>query len=695
MLTVSYNAAHTPFQQPSGELVKTAGLDILTCDSAVTLPNITQNRLVSNAILEGMDIAIARLLEDLNLATLNPERTRITSLHLDNTLLVIAGDNGTFGTVVKPPFSPERSKGTVYETGVWVPLMVAGDLVKEPGRTVDALVNVADLFELFAEAAGVDVRDPDVVPASHRLDSRPLLPYLTNPAQPDIRRSNFTQLGIGFFQTPVTAPATPASVPERNWPCILGSSASLDLEGICVEGLIGNEARCEDNAGVWYGPRDSCPDPDDPDNPLCQMRATNCCDAHQMAGNSQGNIQSIQQFAVRNREFKLVMLENEDCTAPIDPSTPPSMRPFPWAEYDVKTVREFYPLQPTVMNPAGIDRPQDNLLKDCQLPNPADCLPPPLRPIFNELNDELNRILNSEAPCPGDGNLDKVVDQLDLDGVEAFMNRGPSFFDFNLDAETDDLDRDIALQNFGNCLQAAIPPSTVSSGSFQVGSQAPNSIVSTFGSRLATGVKVATSTPLPIILQGTTVKIVDSRGMEGSAPLYFVAPGQINWLIPDSVSFGPATITYTSGDGTSGTEEIEIVPVAPALFTANSSGEGVPAATAMRVSRDGTQTPVPVFLCGDQPGSCVPVPIDMGSEGDEVILLLFGTGFRGHSGLENVRCLIGAEEAEVLAAQAQGGFVGLDQSNVRIPRNLIGRGEVEVVFIVDGETANVVTINIQ
>ena len=460
MLTVSYNATHTPFQQPSGELLSKAGLDLdndididrLSCNPAVTLPNIRQTRLISNAMFEGMDIAIGRLLEDLNLATLNPERTRITSLHLDNTLLVIAGDNGTFGTAVKPPFSPERSKGTVYETGVLVPLIVAGDLVKEPGRTVDALVNVADLFELFAEAAGVDVRDPDVVPASHRLDSRPLLPYLTNPAQPDIRRFNFTQLGTGFFQTPLTAPDPPASVPQRNWPCVLGSSASLDLAGICVESLIGNEARCEDNAGIWYGPRD-CADPDDPQ---CQALATNCCDALQMAGNSQDNIQSIQQFAVRNREFKLVMLENEDCTAPIDPSTPPSMRPFPWAEYDVKTVREFYPLQPTPMNPAGIDRPQDNLLKDCQLPNPADCLPPPLRPIFNELNDELNRILNSELTCPGDGNLDKVVDQLDLDGVEAFRNSGPSFFDFNLAAETDDLDRDIVLQNFGKCLPPGI-----------------------------------------------------------------------------------------------------------------------------------------------------------------------------------------------------------------------------------------------
>ena len=79
-------------------------------------------------MFEAMDIAIGRLLEDLNLATLNPERTRITSLHLDNTLLVIAGDNGTFGTAVKAPFSPERSKGTVYQSGV------AANRLPEPNR---------------------------------------------------------------------------------------------------------------------------------------------------------------------------------------------------------------------------------------------------------------------------------------------------------------------------------------------------------------------------------------------------------------------------------------------------------------------------------------------------------------------------------------------------------------------------------
>ena len=450
MLTVSYNAMHTPYQQPSSALLFQPGLDQTTCDPT----DDADSRLLANSMLEAMDVAIGRLLNDLHLATLNSDGL-ITSLHLGNTLLVIAGDNGTYGQVVKTPFDLARSKGTVYQTGVWVPMMVAGALVKSPGRTVDALVNEADFFELFADVAGVDVHDPNVVPPSHILDSQPMLAYLTNPAQPPIRKFSFTQLGIGFFETPVNAPAPASCVPNRSWPCVPGTQ--------CVEGLIGNQARCLDNAGTWYGPPDSCADSADPCDPACPAQFTNCCEYVNSPNptNETRTISPIQQYAVRNRDFKLVRLQLEDCSAPIDPSTPPSQRPFPWAEYGTKTVIEFYSLQPTAENPAGIDRSQDNLLKDCQgatpseccQPNPAACLPAALQPIFNELSGEMTRVLNSEPACPGDGNLDKVVNQLDLDGVQAFMGSNPSFFDFNLDGQTDNLDRNIVLQNLGtHCL---------------------------------------------------------------------------------------------------------------------------------------------------------------------------------------------------------------------------------------------------
>ena len=57
--------------------------------------------------------------------------------------------------------------------------------------------------------------------------------------------------------------------------------------------------------------------------------------------------------------------------------------------------------------------------------------------------------------------------------------------------------------------------------------------------------------------------------------------------------------------------------------------------------------------------------------------------------------IIGGEEAEVLFAGSQGGFVGLDQINVHVPRSLIGRGEVDLVLIVDGLPANTMKLNVR
>lgn len=49
----------------------------------------------------------------------------------------------------------------------------------------------------------------------------------------------------------------------------------------------------------------------------------------------------------------------------------------------------------------------------------------------------------------------------------------------------------------------------------------------------------------------------------------------------------------------------------------------------------------------------------------------------------------------LIGVAAQGEFVGLDQVNVLIPRELIGAGEAEVRLTVDGQPLNVVTIRVQ
>jgi uncharacterized protein (TIGR03437 family) len=135
--------------------------------------------------------------------------------------------------------------------------------------------------------------------------------------------------------------------------------------------------------------------------------------------------------------------------------------------------------------------------------------------------------------------------------------------------------------------------------------------------------------------------------------------------------------------------------VAPGLFSANGNGQGVAAATAIRVTPDSTQVPIPVFQCGPAPGSCAPVPLDWGGANNRVFLNLYGTGIRNRSSLANVRCSMGGTDAPVLFAGAQGGFAGLDQVNVEVPGSLRGRGDVSVVLTVDGASSNPVTIYVQ
>jgi hypothetical protein len=86
------------------------------------------------------------------------------------------------------------------------------------------------------------------------------------------------------------------------------------------------------------------------------------------------------------------------------------------------------------------------------------------------------------------------------------------------------------------------------------------------------------------------------------------------------------------------------------------------------------------------------VPIDLRTQTDDVILLLYGTGIRARSDLRNVKVTIGQEECEVLYAGPQGEFPGLDQVNVRLPRALLGKDIVSLTLTADGKASNVVTL---
>jgi arylsulfatase A-like enzyme len=123
---------------------------------------------------EAMDTEIGRLLQGLQ---------GLPGDELERTVIVFVGDNGTPTDATTAPFNPQHAKGTPFEGGVNVPLIVKGPGVAA-GAECAALVNTTDLYATFCELGGRPAgtaHDP-VGP-----DSVSLVPYLAQPELPSLR----------------------------------------------------------------------------------------------------------------------------------------------------------------------------------------------------------------------------------------------------------------------------------------------------------------------------------------------------------------------------------------------------------------------------------------------------------------------------------------------------------------------------
>ncbi|HXI41181.1 MAG TPA: hypothetical protein VNH83_14455, partial [Bryobacteraceae bacterium] len=222
----------------------------------------------------------------------------------------------------------------------------------------------------------------------------------------------------------------------------------------------------------------------------------------------------------------------------------------------------------------------------------------------------------------------------------------------------------------------------------------PESIGSIYGASLSPQAVSADSPGWPTSLGGVQLTVQDKTGQSRLAPLAYVSPSQINFEIPAGTAIGSATLLLQNASGTDALGTVRIAAAAPALFSANASGTGVAAATAVKVVLPSPiQSPLPVFTC-DQSGSCKAVPIAIGVD-TPVYISFYGTGIRGRTSLSNVAVTIGGVSAPVLYAGPQGTYPGLDQVNVGLPLSLQGAGVVDVNLTVDGLSANTVQIAVQ
>jgi uncharacterized protein (TIGR03437 family) len=263
------------------------------------------------------------------------------------------------------------------------------------------------------------------------------------------------------------------------------------------------------------------------------------------------------------------------------------------------------------------------------------------------------------------------------------------------------------LAIYGNLGQAQALPGTmlilniepanaaVNAASYQRPPLAADTIVSIFGTTLANQTLAAPSAALPTSLSDTTVNVTDAKGVARPASLYFVSADQINCVIPDGTSAGPAVITVTNPDGVQTKSTVEIASVSPGLYTMNQNGSGVVAAYVQVVPASGPQTFEPVFSCPGGGAPCTTIPIDVSDTSNQYYLVMFGTGFRGRSSLQQVSVTIGKESVPVQYAGAQGQYEGFDQVNVQLPHSLAGAGTVNIVASADGTKANVVQMQLQ
>lgn len=164
---LAYNAPHSPFHLPPSNL-----------HSQGDLPN-NESSIEANprpyylAMVESLDHEMDRLLSSLSSTT------------LENTLIVFLGDNGSPGQVVQSPFSNGKAKGSLYQGGVHVPMVVSGVGVSRKGAIEESLITNVDLYNTFLEIAGEEPHD--------QLDSKSFYALLQN-ANAGQRRYNYTEV---------------------------------------------------------------------------------------------------------------------------------------------------------------------------------------------------------------------------------------------------------------------------------------------------------------------------------------------------------------------------------------------------------------------------------------------------------------------------------------------------------------------
>lgn len=131
-LWLAHNAPHSPYEYPPENLYNASNLP--TADTTFT-----EEHRKFFAMIEAMDNEIGRLLNSMDDETRN------------NTVIIFVGDNGT-GGAVSQIYNNRRVKGSLFQGGINVPMIVSGKNIKQ--NAIDnSLIGTVDLFATITELA--------------------------------------------------------------------------------------------------------------------------------------------------------------------------------------------------------------------------------------------------------------------------------------------------------------------------------------------------------------------------------------------------------------------------------------------------------------------------------------------------------------------------------------------------------------
>lgn len=216
---------------------------------------------------------------------------------------------------------------------------------------------------------------------------------------------------------------------------------------------------------------------------------------------------------------------------------------------------------------------------------------------------------------------------------------------------------------------------------------APGSIATVYGSFLVNSLASAVGTPLPNMIAGLSMQF--GNGLK--APLFAVSGAQVNFQVPWELAVqSQSPLSATVNGQTSASQNVNIAPFAPGIFSMNAQGTGQAAILDSSYRLVDSSNP---------------------ATAGSTVIQIYCTGLgavtnqpaSGSAALSNPlssttttpTVMIGGAQASVVFSGLAPGTVGEYQVNALVPAGSSRGGAVPVVIAIEGATSNTVTIAVQ